>query len=91
VKPPLPKGQPPLPKRQLDREAALGRFVLAMLLADGPDTGDRLAGIVREAVRLRLARENVLAEEATDPWVLPLQQRQQQRQPQRRKASEVLS
>lgn len=75
--------KPPLPKGQQAREAVLGRFALAMLLADGPDTGDRLAGIVREAVRVKLARENALAEEATDPWVLTL--------PPRRKAGEVLS
>lgn len=59
------------PSRRKKREAALGRFVLAMLLADGPDAGDRLACIVREAVRLNLARVNARAEEATDPWALP--------------------
>ena len=53
------------------REAAFGRFVLAMLGADGPDAGDRLARMVDEAQRLGLANCNTAADEDTDPWILP--------------------
>jgi hypothetical protein len=54
-----------------DREAALGRFAVAVLCADGPDAGDRLASIVAQAVGLGLVRSNTRASEATDPWALP--------------------
>ena len=53
------------------REAVLGRFVLAVLGADGPDAGDRLGRMVEEAQRLRLAEGNTAADEDTDPWTLP--------------------
>ena len=56
---------------QNDREAALGRFAVAVLCADGPDAGDRLASIVAQAVGLGLVRNNPRTEEATDPWALP--------------------
>ena len=58
-------------KAQNDREAALGRFAVAVLCADGPDAGDRLASIVAQAVGLGLVRNNPHASEATDPWALP--------------------
>jgi len=57
--------------RQSLKEREFGRYVLAVLMETGPDAGDRLSDMVREAVRLRLARENALAGEATDPWVVP--------------------
>jgi len=53
------------------REAAFGRFVLAMLCADGPDASDRLGRMVEEAQRLGLAQANTAADEDTDPWTLP--------------------
>jgi hypothetical protein len=53
------------------KEREFGHYVLAVLMETGPDAGDRLNDMVREAVRLRLARANVQAAEATDPWALP--------------------
>lgn len=58
--------------RESFKEREFGRFVLAVLMATGPDAGNRLATMVREAVRLRLACENVHAGESTDPWLQPL-------------------
>ena len=53
------------------KEREFGRYAFAVLMETGPDAGDRLNDMVREAVRLRLARENAQAGEATDPWVVP--------------------
>ena len=64
-------GAPAGLEAQSDREAALGRFAVVVLCADGPDAGDRLASIVTQAVGLGLVRNNPRAEEATDPWALP--------------------
>ena len=64
-------GAPAGLEAQNDREAALGRFAVAVLCADGPDAGDRLASIVAQAVGLGLVRNNPRASEQSDPWALP--------------------
>jgi hypothetical protein len=60
---------------------ALNRLVFAdavlnILKADtGADGGDRLAAIVRVAVELKLASENVGASESDHPWLASLRRR----------------
>ena len=67
-------GALPSLEAQNDREAALGRFAVAVLCTDGPDAGERLASIVAQAIGLGLVRNNKHASEQSDPWALPAAQ-----------------